>query len=310
MALPNELYPVLETDLGVSIRHAVRVRGGMVSQAAKVVTTGGHIFVKWKADAAPPIPEQGDVARVPGMFESEADGLRRLAATGTLRLPEVLGFADRASDDDDAIPYLALEWIEPAEPDNVRAFTRNFAGGLAKLHSATSTSGGHYGLDHDNYLGRRRQSNRWTASWPDFYRDQRIVPMIDLARQKGRLDSGRERRLNGLAERVGDLLTHDEPPCLIHGDLWSGNFLSAGDQPVILDPAVYYANREVELAYIQLFGGFPGGFMDAYSHECPLDPGYSDRRPLLQLYPLLVHLISFGEDYGLAVDAVCRRYLA
>ncbi len=97
-------------------------------------------------------------------------------------------------------------------------------------------------------------------------------------------------------------------PVLIHGDLWSGNFLTAGDEPVIIDPAVYYADREVEIAYVELFGGFPPGLVAAYHAAWPLDPGYTYRRPLHQLYPLLIHLNHFGEEYGAHVDAVCRRY--
>ncbi len=132
--------------------------------------------------------------------------------------------------------------------------------------------------------------------------------MIAMARDVGRLSPAREQRLEALAEHVPDLLPAGDPPCLVHGDLWSGNFLQLGDRAALIDPAVYYANREVELAYVHLFGGFPRGFFEAYHSYFPVDPGYGDRRPLLQLYPLLVHLISFGEDYGPAVEAVCSRY--
>lgn len=106
------------------------------------------------------------------------------------------------------------------------------------------------------------------------------------------------------------LPTRNEAPCLVHGDLWSGNFLPANGAAVVIDPAVYLADREVEMAYVELFGGFPRGFVDAYASAWPLDRGYAHRRPLLQLYPLLVHLNHFGEvPYGAMVDGALRAYV-
>jgi fructosamine-3-kinase len=297
MTLPNELYDLLESRLATNVRHAVSVGGGMVSHAAKVVTEAGPVFVKWKPDARP------------GMFEAEADGLERLRVAGTLRVPRALAWGDNGDERGSALPFLVLEWIEPREPDDRRAFTRNFAAGLARMHQGALSPDGRFGLERDNFLGRHPQTNPWTDDWAAFYRDRRLLPIIALARERGRLNPERERRLERVAARVGEWLAHDEPACLIHGDLWSGNFLAVGDEAALIDPAVYYAHREVEMAYIQLFGGFPPGFVDAYHAEYPLDSGYTDRRLLLQLYPLLVHLVSFGESYGGDVDAVCRRYV-
>jgi fructosamine-3-kinase len=124
------------------------------------------------------------------------------------------------------------------------------------------------------------------------------------------LPTQREALLRRLMDRIESILDGlGNPPSLIHGDLWSGNFFVGPDGlPVVVDPAVYYGDREVELAFTQLFGGFPSGFMEAYHDAYPLDAGYEYRRPLLQLYPMLVHLNHFGESYGSGVDAICRRY--
>lgn len=297
MALPSELYEILEGRLGTSIRHATAIGGGMVNKAAKVVTVDGPVFVKWKPDAAP------------GMFESEAEGLERLRAAGALRVPEIVAVGDVADDPSVELPYLALEWIQPEEPVRPRRFAENFAAGLAEMHRNSASPSGAFGLERDNFLGRRVQSNAWTADWPAFYRDHRLLPMVALAQSKGRLNPERERMLHKVIDNADRWLGSGEPACLVHGDLWSGNFLTVRDAAALVDPAIYYADREVEIAYIQLFGGFPPGFVDLYALHYPLDAGYLERRPLLQLYPLLVHLISFGEGYGPQVDAVCRRYL-
>jgi fructosamine-3-kinase len=179
---------------------------------------------------------------------------------------------------------------------------------LAALHRHTSTQ---YGLDHDNFIGELPQLNGRSADWVEFYRDQRIAPQVSIARQRGLLHRERERLLTRVMDRLPNLFgVHSEPPALLHGDLWSGNYMVAdGDEPVIVDPAVYYGNREVEIAFTELFGGFPGGFLDAYHEAYPLAPDYRERRALYQLYPLLVHLNHFGEGYGPQVDAVCAHYV-
>ncbi len=133
-----------------------------------------------------------------------------------------------------------------------------------------------------------------------------------LARHNGHLSAARETLLTQLIERLPDLIgsSNSITPSLLHGDLWSGNFLIASDgQPVVVDPAVYYGEREVEIAFTELFGGFPPGFLEAYDEAYPLDSGYSERRALYQLYPVLVHLNLFGESYGRQVDAIFKHYL-
>lgn len=268
----------------------------MICSAACLYTDGGEIFVKWRPGAAP------------GFFRAEADGLGLLAAAGALRVPRVLAWRD-ADENSPGMPYLALEFIREERPRDEAAFARRFGGGLARLHAGTPSPFGAYGLEYDNFLGAERQRNTPTKRWSQFYRDHRLVPQVERARRSGLLPPHREKALQCVLEKVERVLEGiPEEPCLIHGDLWSGNFLTVGEEPVLIDPAVYYGHREVELAYVELFGGFPRGFVEAYGAALPLPDGYTYRRPLHQLYPLLIHLNHFGETYGPHVDGVCSFY--
>jgi fructosamine-3-kinase len=287
-ALKQELTKVLNTEL---IR-TYSTSGGMINDSAVLETAQGRCFVKWN-----------DIG-LAHLFEREADGLRRLRAAGALRVPQVIAFSD-----DHRPAYLVLEYIERREPPSAAHFARRFGEGLAKMHLEQSASNGQFGLEADNYLGVFLQKNNWAKNWIDFYRDRRLLPQIALAKTRGRLPAYRERMLMDLVDRL-EILLKDMPaqPVLLHGDLWSGNFLTAGEEAVIVDPAVYYGDREIEMAFVLLFGGFPSGFMEAYQSAYPLDEGFRFRMPLHQLYALLVHLNQFGEQYGADVERVCKIY--
>lgn len=269
------------------------IGGGSINQAAKVEIGSERYFVKWKKDAPPTF------------FEVEARGLSVLKTAGAIRVPEVIGYGETHAE---RPAYLILEWLDETRHVEQMSFAVNFGRALANLHWTTVPT---FGLDHDNYIGELPQSNKLTRRWVDFYRDQRIGPQVALARQRGRLTPERERLLSKLMDKIERLLADRAyTPSLLHGDLWSGNFLvMTGNQPAVVDPAVYYGDREVEIAFTELFGGFPPGFLTAYREIYPLDRGYEYRRPLYHLYPLLVHLNIFGASYGPRVDSICRHYL-
>jgi len=305
--LPADLADSLSAALGgVRVLGASPVSGGMINRAARVETSEGPVFVKWPG-------EGGEASPLPGLYAAEADGLERLrAAPGGLRVPRVLA----ASDDPARTPFLTLEYVAPEAPVAFQdAFTRRFAEGLARQHHCRPDGGRRrgYGLGRDNYLGPEPQANGWVDDWPDFYAERRLLPQIDAARdRRPEMTWERERLLMLVVERLDDLLAGmPDEASLLHGDLWSGNFLhAAGDEPVLVDPAVYYGPREMEIAYVELFGGFPPGFVAAYRNVYPLDPGYERRRPLHQLWHLLVHWNLFGEPYGARCEEVCRLYVA
>jgi len=293
-ALPANLRSLLANIFAAEPTRVQYVGGGSINQTARVDVGSDRYFVKWKSDAPP------------HFFELEARGLELLRGAGTIRVPQVIRASEAGADHP---AYLVLEWIEESRRPEALSFAVNFGRALAQLHRLSSDS---FGLDHDNYIGELPQSNQKASRWPVFYRDQRLLPQVELAKARGRLNPERERLLRKVMERIDSLLAGcASTPSLLHGDLWSGNFLvTSGNQPVIVDPAVYYGDREVEIAFTELFGGFPPGFLPAYREAFPLDRNYERRRPVYHLYPLLVHLNLFGESYGVRVDSVCRSLLA
>jgi fructosamine-3-kinase len=198
-----------------------------------------------------------------------------------------------------------LEWIEARGSKSGAA--EALGEQLAQQHR---TPGEAYGLDHDNYLGSNQQINQPTSSWIEFFRDRRLGFQTELAQRNGYLTARRAARLERLIARLANWI--DESICmpsLLHGDLWGGNFLAGPNgEPVLIDPAVYYGDREAEMAFTELFGGFGTKFYAAYNAAWPLAPGYADRRDLYNLYHLLNHLNLFGEGYGGSVDAILQRY--
>jgi protein-ribulosamine 3-kinase len=236
------------------------------------------------ADGRPFFLKSLAAEQLPGIFAAEAAGLAALSGAGLLRVPRVV-----AQEED----FLLLELIEPCPP--AAGFFENFGHGLARLHRETRSE--LFGFTEDNYLGRSRQPNGWSQSWTTFWRDKRLGYQLALPNARG------DRELQVLGEKVLDRLPQwldevEEPPSLLHGDLWAGNYLcGAGNQPVLIDPAVYYGHREAELAMTRLFGGFPPAFYAAYEEEWPLPPGARERGALYELYHLLNHYNLFGPSY-------------
>lgn len=270
------------------IRSVTEVGGGSIGRSFHVVTGERHYFVKYRGDLS------GHV------FAREAEGLELLSRTRTLPVPEVYFYGGVPGQQGGLI---VLEWIQ-GEPGPK---TEEMLGrGLAELHR---TEGQAFGLDADNYIGELPQQNGWCARWPEFLRDRRLAPMVAMADERGLLTEERRKRLMRLMDSLDRWVPGDSRPVLLHGDLWSGNWLAGpGGRPYLIDPAVFYGDREFELAFTELFGGFSARFYAAYRELAPLSPQYAERRPLYQLYYLLVHLIHFGESYGPAVDRVLKRY--
>ncbi len=283
--IPGDLRSALETSVG-ALRSITSVGGGDINSAARVETLDARYFVKWNPQSRP------------HMFETEARGLNLLAAAEALRVPRVVAVIDQPS-------ALVLEWIDLGS--NKLAAAEALGRGLAQLHRSSAAT---YGLDHDNYIGSTPQRNTPARSWIEFYRDRRLGAQRDLAQRRGHLTLDRARRLDRVMERLDHWINEAKVvPSLLHGDLWGGNTLiDAQGQPVLIDPAVYYGDREAEIAFTELFGGFGARFYAAYNEAWPLDRGYADRRDLYNLYHLLNHLNLFGESYGGSVDAILRHY--
>jgi protein-ribulosamine 3-kinase len=231
-------------------------------------------------------------------FAAESDGLAALADAGVrVPAPVCLGEDGREA-------FLVLEHLDLRGSGDHAALGRALAG----IHSVR---GACYGWRRDNYIGRTPQANPRTASWSDFWRDARLAPQFDRATRNG-LGAALAAKGKRLLEAVPRLLAGHAPQAsLVHGDLWGGNtgFLADGT-PVVFDPAVYWGDRETDLAMTELFGGFPPVFYSAYAASAPLDSGYARRKTLYKLYHVLNHANLFGGGYASQAERMTDTLLA
>lgn len=261
--------------------------GGCINNAVQVKTREGNFFLKWNES----IEED--------MFSTEANGLRLLKADGSLKIPEVLGVGKI-----DGRHYLMLEYIDSHYPS--ATYWEQLGQGLASQHKHTAEQ---YGLEENNYIGRLPQNNTQTTNWIDFFRENRLEVQLGLAIYNGLVDERFAKQFKALYGKLEELLPA-EPPSLLHGDLWSGNVMIGElGEPCLVDPAVYYGNREAELAFTELFGGFDTKFYQAYHEAWPLQDGYQERKDVYNIYPLMVHVNLFGSSYLSGVERVLRRYV-
>jgi fructosamine-3-kinase len=231
------------------------------------------------------------------MFEAEAEGLAELSAAGTIRVPEVL-----RTGIEDGVAYIELERL-PLERAT-RTTERLLGERLAALHRITKES---YGWHRDNTIGFTPQRNDWTDNWIDFFRERRLGFQLGLAAERGYGGALQEQGARLMKRLPAWFRDYRPEASLLHGDLWGGNWGSCNGEPVIFDPAVYYGDRETDLAMTRLFGGFGRAFYDAYESAWPLRPGHRERRDLYQLYHVLNHLNLFGSSYlGQAKDLIQR----
>jgi fructosamine-3-kinase len=220
------------------------------------------------------------------MLEAEAAGLALLAASGAVRVPRA-----QACGSDGAHAFLALEWLELGGGGHDATLGR----ALAAMHRQTAPR---FGWHRDNTIGTTPQVNAWHDDWAAFFVARRLRPQLEWVKERGFPRAAQDAGAR-LADAVPRLLAGHRPvPSLLHGDLWSGNAgaLPTGE-PVLFDPAVYYGDREADLAMTELFGGFGGAFYAAYEAAWPLPPGYTRRRQLYNLYHVLNHANLFGGGY-------------
>lgn len=231
------------------------------------------------------------------MFEAEALGLKEIADSQTIRVPRPIcwGTANGSC-------YIVMEYLSLGSSH--RDAWYQMGQDLAAMHRVTSDRG--FGWQRDNTIGDTPQKNPWTADWVTFFVEHRLRYQFQLAHHRGTFQ-----RHEALLEAVPSLLTgHTPEPSLVHGDLWSGNAaVTADGTPVILDPATYYGDREVDIAMSELFGRFPQPFYDGYHDAYPLDAGYENRKILYNLYHILNHFNLFGGGYASQAQSVIDRLL-
>ncbi len=233
-------------------------------------------------------------------FRCEANGLRELARSGAIPVAEAVTVGD---------DFILTGYIARRAP--APGFFEEFGRSLARLHRFRGESFGFY---EDNFIGANPQSNlaqgEERTDWAAFYFRKRLLPQYRLAERNGYATARLRRGFLQMESRLESILQEsEEPPCLLHGDLWNGNYLCGPeDRAILIDPAVYYGHREADLAMTRLFGGFPESFYRAYREEYPLPEGWEYRENLYKLYHLLNHLNLFGAGYLSDVEGVFSSY--
>jgi|SRR5690554_58525 len=261
------------------------VFGGSINHSYKVQTKEHVYFVKTNTSSS-----------FPQMFEKEALGLMLLSSSKAIRVPSVLAYGAV-----DNTAYLILEFIERSVKSH--SFWENFGRQLAELHHVSAD---HFGLDHDNYIGSLPQLNKKVDNWADFFIEQRLQAQLKMAVDCSIIESSVVKDFNLLFPKIATYFPI-EKSSLLHGDLWSGNFMIDGQSnAVIVDPAVYFGHREMDIAMSRLFGGFHNRFYDAYNECFPMEVGWEERLDTCNLYPLLVHLNLFGGGYLNSIKSILR----
>jgi fructosamine-3-kinase len=258
--------------------------GGMISQVMRVELDNGEFVVAKIGDGSHDL-------------SIEAYMLRYLREHSGLPVPEV--WHDEAN-------LLLMEFVQ-GRIEWEGAPLRHLGELLARCHLVTNAM---YGHERDTLIGPLHQPNGQMGSWITFFRERRLLYMIGLARASGALPAELEERLHGIAERLHLFLIEPAAPALIHGDMWKTNVISrAGRVASIIDPALYYAHNEMELAYMTLFSGTGDEFFRAYAAHIPIeDEFYTTRRHLYNLYPLLIHLIIFGAKYLPPINETIAKF--
>lgn len=284
MNLDADLRQTLEDLLQTKIVETQSISGGCIANACRISDASGkYYFLK-------------SGRHLTDAFRAEANGLRELAKANAIRVPAVLHSGDG---------FLLLEYIGPGSVSG--DFFERFGRQFADLHRFTSEQFGFY---ENNFIGSTPQINTFSNNWIEFYYQHRLMYQYRLAEGSGKISS----RLRKGFLQMESIVTRrfsgsEEAPSLLHGDLWSGNFMAdQSGNPCIIDPAVYYGHREADLAMTKLFGGFPAAFYDAYREAWPLPPGYADREDLYKLYHVMNHLNLFGSGYLGQAEAIVGQY--
>ena len=286
-----EIKSRLEEFLKEEIKSTKSVSGGCIADSRKIELFSGKVFFLKQLRN-----ENSDI------FNAESYGLELLTKSETVNVPSVI---DKSSD------YLLLEWIEVGDQSHHSGMER-LGYEFARLHKFR---GEKFGLEIDNYLGETRQLNTPTkngsSNWSTFFIENRIQFQVELAKKNGFTNSAFLSLIDNFVYKIQDILAGtEEDPSLLHGDLWSGNYLiDVSGKPWLIDPAVYFGHREADLAMTSLFGGFNNIFYSAYNSEFPLLPEYSERESIYQLYHLLNHLNLFGSSYYGQIISILKRYL-
>jgi len=262
------------------------VGGGSINDAYHYSINNDQYFLKFNN-------------QVGGIIEKEVDGLKAIAHLNCIATPELITFNKI-----DGYEILVLSFI-PEGLKTEKAWD-NFGQQLAEMHGKPAPF---FGWHQSNFIGSLHQNNNKTTDFIDFFIRQRLKPQIELALKQQYFSSSEIKQFEQLFEKLDEILP-PTTPSLVHGDLWSGNFMIGEEhKPYLIDPSIHYNFRETDIAFTHLFGSFDSKFYQSYHHHFPLEPGFHDRMSLYNLYPLLVHLNLFGSGYYGSVMSSLSQYV-
>jgi protein-ribulosamine 3-kinase len=290
MSLSSKITKRVENFRGLGIKKSESLSGGCISSAYKI-TFDNDISCLIKTNEL----------FSTDMFTREAHGLQELKKANAIKVPDVYLYEDE---------IILLEFIESGTKK--KNFFEDFGRKFAQMHKSTADEFGFY---EDNYIGSTPQINindeSTKKNWRSFYFNMRLLYQFRLAEKNGYVDNSLRDAFTKIANKIESILEgSDEKPSLLHGDLWSGNYMTdKNGEACLIDPAVYYGNREADLAMTKLFGGFSASFYEAYNEAFPLKEGWKYRENIYMLYHVLNHLNLFGSRYYAHALALMKYYL-
>ncbi len=284
--IPEPINQFLNSLHQKEIHQFVAVGGGSINDAYRYSIGKDQFFMKYNE-------------KVDGIIEKEVDGLEAIANLNCIATPQVIAFEKIDKYEILVLPYI----VSGLKTSKAWEY---FGYQLAEMHKKPAS---YYGWHQSNFIGSLHQTNEKTTDFIEFFIHQRLKPQIELAVRNNLLSSQENSQFEQLFKKLNEILPEPKPS-LVHGDLWSGNFMIGEEgTPYLIDPAIHYNFRETDIAFTHLFGGFDSRFYDAYNHQFPLAPGFQTRISLYNIYPLLVHLNLFGTGYYSGVMNSLNQYV-
>ncbi len=290
--LPNEIREFIQSSklidtTPISILNCLQLSGGCINEACVLKTNIGVFFIKWNLKI-----------KYPAMLEKEAKSLEFLSQFNVIDVPDVIYY-----DFTEKYQFLLLRYIKSSI--KIESFWKDFAIKLAILHKQKAAK---FGFEFDNFIGSLHQSNNLLENWCDFFIEERLFPMIKLGRDDNKVSTSLIKKFESFFYKIDEIFPK-ETPSLLHGDLWNGNFMiNENGEACLIDPAIYYGFREMDIAMSKLFGGFDNTFYDAYNDFFPMEMGWETRLDYCNLYPLLVHVNLFGGGYINSVERILSKF--
>jgi fructosamine-3-kinase len=272
----------------ISPVHFSSVGGGCINETYRIHFDEHEFFCKVNS-----------AVKFPHLFKKESHGLKLIAEQNIIKVHEVIDCFEA-----EGWQILLLEWIH--EGERTAQFWEKFGEQLSALHQVSNE---YFGWNESNYMGSVPQFNQPSDNWVDFFSRQRLQPLIDQCLSQNLLTPKHLSQFENLYKQLPNIFDQKQKPSLLHGDLWSGNFICTKNaEPVLIDTAVYFGHPSIDLGMTTLFGGFHSRFYEAYNYHSSFPSNYAEQWQVCNLYPLLIHLLLFGSSYLSQIGRILNRY--